>query len=71
VTKEAVIKETLSYSLTEFAIYTGLGITTIREAIDRGDLIPRFPNSKPIIEFEEGKRWLASLPTEKPARASA
>lgn len=59
----------LAYSITEFADSTSLSETTIREAINQGNLIPSYPNSKPIITAEEGRRWLDSLPAEKPVRA--
>lgn len=56
----------LSYSIENFAKATDLGVTTIREAIKSGDLIARYPNSKPIIAREDGLLWLRSLAVEKP-----
>jgi hypothetical protein len=67
VTKD-VIKETLAYTVEEFAAYTGYGRTTIDEAIARGDLIARYANQKGVIDIEEGRRWIRSLDTERPAR---
>lgn len=63
-----VIKETLAYTVEEFAAYTGYGRTTIDEAIARGDLIARYANQKGVIDIEEGRRWLRSLDTERPPR---
>lgn len=60
----------LAYSIAEFAELTSLGETTIREAISSRALIASYPNSKPIITDAEGRRWLESLPVEKPSRAS-
>lgn len=68
-TKE-VVKETISYSIEEFAAYTGYGRTTIDEAIARGDLVASYANSKGVIEIEEGRRWVKSLPKERRAVAS-
>lgn len=64
------VKETLAYTVEEFAAYTGYGRTTIDEAIARGDLSPRYANKKGVIDIEEGRRWLRSLPSERPVKAS-
>lgn len=63
-------KETLAYTVEEFAAATGYGRTTIDEAIARGDLRPKFANQKGIILKEEGERWLLSLPDERPAKSA-
>lgn len=63
-----IVKETLSYSVEEFAAATGYGRTTIDEAIARGDLIARYANQKGVIDIEEGRRWIRSLDTERPNR---
>lgn len=57
-----------AYTLNEWAEACGLGRTTIREHIDANNLVPSYPNSKPIITLEEGLRWLRTLPSEPPAR---
>jgi hypothetical protein len=56
----------LAYSLAEAELATGLGRTSIREAIRENKLIPSYVNSKPIILATELQRWLESLPTERP-----
>lgn len=57
----------LAYSIPNFARAVDLSETTVREAINKGDLIPAFPaRMKPIIDRREGERWLAALPTERP-----
>ncbi len=62
--------EKLAYSIPNFATAVDLSVDTIRKAIDSGDLIPAYPTKagrKPIITKKELERWLASLPSERPA----
>ncbi|MEV7934210.1 hypothetical protein [Curtobacterium sp. NPDC089185] len=55
----------LTYSIPNFAKVVDLSVTTVREAITRGDLVPSYPaKMKPIVTREEGIRWLRSLPHE-------
>lgn len=61
----------LAYSLPNFAKAVDLSVDTVRKAIERGDLIPGYPNSKPIVSKAEGERWLSTLPAEKPARRAS
>lgn len=68
-TKE-IVKETLAYTVEEFATATGYGRTTIDEAIARGELSPVYANKKGVIPSEEGRRWIRSLPTERPTKAT-
>jgi hypothetical protein len=57
----------LAYSIPNFARAVDLSETTVREAINKGDLIPAYPaKKKPIITVDEGKRWLTALPIERP-----
>jgi hypothetical protein len=57
----------LAYSIPNFAKAVDLSETTVREAINKGDLIPSYPaRKKPIIPTDEAKRWLAALPVERP-----
>lgn len=37
----------------------------IREAVEKGDLIPTYLNSKPVIRVSELERWLDTRPTER------
>ncbi len=61
-----IVKETLAYTVEEFAAYTGYGRTTIDEAIARGELKPSYATyGKGVIELEEGKRWIKSLPNDR------
>lgn len=65
-TKKPVEKQPLSYSIQEFAHATGMGVTKVNDAIRDGRLIPSYWDSKPLISFTEGKRFIESLPAEKP-----
>lgn len=60
--------ESLALSIADAAAVVGYGTTTIREAIDKGDIIPRYANRKPVIPVSELKAWLDRLPTEPPSR---
>lgn len=67
--KKEVIKETISYTVEEAAAATGYGRTTIDEAIARGDLLASYANQKGVIDIDELRRWVKSLPRERPVRA--
>lgn len=56
----------LAYSIPELADAVSLSVTSIRDAIDKGDLKPKYPNRKPIIPAAEAQRWLDSMSDEKP-----
>ena len=60
----------LSYSVQNLAIATDLSVDSIQKAIKRDELVPSYFGSKPLIPVEEARRWLASLPNEKPERAA-
>lgn len=60
----------LAYSLPNFAKAVDLSIEKVRQHIDRGELVPSYVDSKPIIMQEEGLRWLRARPAEKPSRAA-
>lgn len=66
-----ITKETLAYTVEEFAAYTGYGRTTIDEAIARGDLAASYANKKGVIDIDEGKRWIKSLPKERPVGSAS
>lgn len=57
----------LAYSIPNFAKAVDLSETTLKLAIDAGELIPVYPaKRKPLITKQEGERWLQSLPAERP-----
>ena len=62
--------EKLSYSVQTLAVATELSVDSIQKAIKRSELVPSYFGSKPLIPVEEARRWLASLPNEKPGRAA-
>lgn len=57
----------LAYTIPNFADAVDLGIEKIRQHIARGELVPSYVDSKPLIMREEGERWLRSRPAEKPS----
>ena len=59
-------KPTLAYTYQEFAAATGLAVSTIRKAVDKGQIVPAYFGTKPLITAEEGRRFIESLPAEKP-----
>ena len=56
----------LAYSIPNLAAAVDLSVSTVREHIDAGNLVPAYPNTKPIIMRSEAERWLRSLPPERP-----
>lgn len=62
------MSEKKAYSIPEVATAVGLSVTSVREAIDKGDLKVKYPNRKPIVLSADVDSWLASLSDEKPTR---
>jgi len=60
----------LSYSIQGLAAATELSVDSIQKAIKRNDLIPSYYGVKPLIPVEEARRWLSSLPNERPERVA-
>lgn len=60
----------LSYSVQNLAGATDLSVDSIQKAIKRGDLVANYFGTKPIITREEARRWIDSLPTERPERVA-
>lgn len=65
-----VEKPTLSYSYEEFAVATGLSLSSIKKAVAEGRLTPSYEKSKPLIRLKEGQRFVDSLPATSTRRAS-
>lgn len=61
----------LSYTYDEAADATGLSKRAIQIAVANNDLIPRYWNTKPVLEEDELKRWLKTLPTVSPRERMA
>lgn len=60
----------LSYSLASLADATDLSVDSIQKAIKKDELVASYFGSKPIILRDEARRWLDSLPNDKPERAA-
>lgn len=57
----------LAYSIPSLAKACDVSVDTIRYEIDAGHLERGYLKSKPIISKAAAERWLANLPTVKPA----
>lgn len=53
-----------AWKISRLQSVTGIGETTIKEAISAGDLVRRYPSSHPVVIESELRAWLSSLPTE-------
>ncbi|WP_420111646.1 hypothetical protein [Pseudactinotalea sp.] len=60
----------LSYSVQNLAIAVDLSVDSIQKAIKNGDLVANYYGTKPLITRDEARRWIDSLPTEKPERVA-
>lgn len=58
-------KPVIAYTVEEFAQAAGLGVTTVRELIKKGELIASYVGRKPLISVTEGQRFIAARPAEK------
>lgn len=56
----------LAYDYAGAANATGVSEATIRRAVARGEIFPRYPNSKPVFLATDLQEWLESLPVDKP-----
>jgi hypothetical protein len=61
--KDAVpLSERLAVSCEEASALSGIGLTSIREAVARGDLKARKHGTRTVILPEDLKAWLKTLP---------
>ncbi|GAA4774310.1 hypothetical protein [Microbacterium gilvum] len=60
----------LSYSVPNLALATDLSVDSISKAIKAGDLVANYFGTKPVVTRDEARRWLESLPNEKPERVA-
>lgn len=56
------------FTLPEAADVASVGLSTLKAAVDRGDLPKRYPSGRPIILASDLDAWLESLPTEPPKK---
>lgn len=57
----------LAYTIKEAAQAYGVSQDVIRAHIAKGDLIARYPSTRPVIASDELDQWFQSLPTERTA----
>lgn len=58
----------LAYSIADAGAAAGYSESVIKRAIAKGDLAPRYANTKGVILNDELHEWLQSLPTEPPRK---
>lgn len=56
-----------AYTVQSAAKAYDVSMDTIRAAIKRGDLVAKYPTSRPIIGADEMRAWFDALPTEPAA----
>lgn len=59
-----VVFEPLAVDTETAARLLGLSVSTVRENVRRGDLVPHYSGTKPIFLVDELKAFLAALPNE-------
>lgn len=69
--KQIIAKPVLAYTVAELAAAIGKGETLVREHIADGKLVAIYLDSYPTIPVAEAERWIATAPTEKPARRAS
>lgn len=55
----------VSYNMSGAVAATGIGETTIKNAIASGDLIAHYVGVKTVIRAADLDEWIQSLPTER------
>lgn len=63
----AIELKVVSYDLDGAVEATGLSKTTIRSAVDNGDLIAHYVGRKPVFRAVDLDEWIRNLPTERRA----
>ncbi|GAA1866204.1 hypothetical protein GCM10009715_11770 [Paeniglutamicibacter psychrophenolicus] len=53
-----------AYTVQEAAATYGVSMDTIRVNIKAGNLVARYPTSRPVIGADELQDWFETLPTE-------
>lgn len=56
----------IAYRITAAADAVGISESSLKKILDRGDIAPRYPDSRPLIGHEELVAWFESLPVDKP-----
>jgi hypothetical protein len=60
-------EEKLGYTIKGAAEAYSVSQDVIRAHIEKGNLIARYPSSRPVIAAAELEEWFQSLPSERPA----
>lgn len=60
------MSDVLAVSYDDAARITGVSRRVLQEAVRANALVASYPTSKPVFTIAELKRWLATLPTERP-----
>jgi hypothetical protein len=55
--------EQIAATIPQAAELVGLSPDSIRRAIRMGELVPRYPTSKPVILLADLRAWVESSPT--------
>ena len=63
----ATEKPVLAYSLAELAAASGVSVDMVQRAKKDGSLPVRFVGSKAVVDVDDAKQWIKSLPTERGA----
>ncbi|MFI8413748.1 hypothetical protein ACIGB6_14940 [Paeniglutamicibacter gangotriensis] len=58
------MSEKMAFTVQEAAAAYGVSTDTIRANIKAGNLIARYPTSRPVIGADELQDWFEALPTE-------
>ena len=56
-----------AYNIQQAAQVYGVSPDVIRAHIRKGNLVPRYPSSRPVLDAQDLKEWFESLPTEHTA----
>lgn len=56
----------IAYTLDQAGEAVGLSTFPIRQAIEAGDLTPKYSGRKPLIDHDDLKAWFKSLPVARP-----
>jgi predicted DNA-binding transcriptional regulator AlpA len=59
--------EQIAATIPQAAEMVGLSSDSIRRAIRKGQIVPRYPNGKPLILVADLRAWIESAPTEAPS----
>lgn len=56
----------IAYRVPDAAAQCGVSESLLRAAIQRGDIVLRYPSTSPVIPHKDLEEWVDSLPTQSP-----